>query len=271
MCSQIINIFFFLKMDEANNHLAHDIHHPLHDLPLQDDRYFVYEQQHVPLRDASFVIHQIGNVEYLAKQLHFKQQQRFFLTDFQFGLCGKFTTAVTSEEHMTTARERDKVAFARRQNRIRNKELVAKQTAAWQADYDNPANKKQRKRRKLNDDPPKDPSQLNKYPLVEDCLFGIETSVTEILVRLRNFFAIQNANSAEKERCFLTLCHQSLDAGIKIGNFSLLQENLPRVANILTTRLCSYLNSGQALNLDLPLDDSFQVRFLVSAKSRSFV
>jgi hypothetical protein len=109
-----------------------------------------------------------------------------------------------------------------------------------------------------------DAGKVNKYPLLEDCLQGIEQSVSNILQKLKDFFARENKNPEKKQRCYLTLCHRMLDTGIKIGNFFLESEDLPRVADILTTRLSNFINSGEYLHLDLPLDDSFQVRFLVS-------
>jgi hypothetical protein len=257
-------------MDEANNHLPHDDNHPFKGLPLQDNAYLVYEQPNVPLRDGAFVIHKTGHVDYLTKQLRFVEQQKFFLSDFQFGLCGKFTSnEASAEEEIAALRGSDKKAEERvwREN---HRALVDKQIAKHKADYVNQDKFLKRrprsaKRRKLDAaEPPKDPNQLNEHPLVEDCLLGIEQSVTNILIRLRDFFARTNKSSEEKERCYLTLCHHRLEAGIKIGNFLLQKEDLPRVATYLTTRLSSYINSGTYLHLDLPLDDSFQVRFLVS-------
>jgi hypothetical protein len=103
-----------------------------------------------------------------------------------------------------------------------------------------------------------DPGKFNRYPLMEDCLQGIQQSVLKALLELKDL------NLDKKQRCYLTLSHQKIDAGIEIGIFFLESEDLPRVADILTTRLRNFINSGEYLHLDLLLDDSFQVRFLVS-------
>jgi hypothetical protein len=108
-----------------------------------------------------------------------------------------------------------------------------------------------------------DPGKFNRYPLMEDCLQGIQQSVLKVLLKLKDFIARKNNNLEKKQRCFLTLCHRKIDRGINVGIFFLESEDLPRVADILKTRLSNFINSDVCLHLDLPLDDSFQVRFLV--------
>ena len=108
-----------------------------------------------------------------------------------------------------------------------------------------------------------DPGKFNRYPLMEDCLQGIQQSVLKVLLKLKDFIARENNNLEKKQRCFLTLCHRKIDRGINVGFFFLESEDLPRVADILKTRLSNFINSDVCHHLDLPLDDSFQVRFLV--------
>jgi hypothetical protein len=103
-----------------------------------------------------------------------------------------------------------------------------------------------------------DPRKFNTYPLMEDCLQGIQQSVLKALLKLKDL------DLEKRPRCYLTLSHRKIDTGIEIGIFFLESEDLPRVADILTTRLRNFINSGEYLHLDLLLDDSFQVRFLVS-------
>jgi len=241
---------------------------PFHGLTLENDRYLIYKQTDVPLRDGHFVIHKTGNVDFLAKQLQFMTQKKFLLTDFQFGLSAVF---VPNEEQkdsnglVEAARAKDKVAEQNEQE-AREREVAREQEALHAADHVQEVPRKRRKgaKTKLTDIEDPEDDKIHTHPLMEDCLLGIQLSIYHILVRLRDHFNVKNANTLERERCYMTLCHEKLETGIKVGNFNLHVEDPSRIADFITTRLCSFINSGSYLHLDLPLDESFQVRFTVS-------
>jgi hypothetical protein len=206
-----------------HNQMIHDHHHPFQNLLSEDDSYTVHVQQNVPLRGCTSVILQTDNVEFLVKQWQFFKQKKKSPNDFQFCLRGKFKS-----NNATGVRIR-------------------------------------KLKRKLDDEDDfclVDPKKLNKYPLLEDCLPGIEQSVSKVLLNLKDFCAYKKLE--KKQRCHLTLCHRMLDRGMKIGIFCLESEDLHRVTDILMTRLSNFINSTGYLPLELLLDDSFQVRFLVS-------
>lgn len=243
------------------------LENPFEGLPLIHDRYVLYEQQNVPLRDGHFVIHETGNVQFVAKQLQYKIQKKFLLKDFQFGLSAIFSPNENDKSTVEAARKLDTIA-EQKEREAQEKEVAKRQERSHQADhFDEAEFRKRRKGGKIRLDPDADPDpeddNVYENPLMEDCLLGIEQSIYNILVRLRDVFDKTNANAVERERCYITLCHSKLDTGIKVGNFNLHVEDAARIADFITTRLSTFINSGSYLHLDLPLDDSFQVRFQV--------
>ena len=103
-----------------------------------------------------------------------------------------------------------------------------------------------------------------KHPLVLDCLDALEKSLVVVLEKLRDFYNARNRNANERERCYIALCHKKLQYGVRVGNFNISKESLPMIANLITTRLFNFINSDQQLGINIQLDQSLDIRFVVS-------
>lgn len=57
----------------------------------------------------------------------------------------------------------------------------------------------------------------DKTPLVLECLQSIEECLASILKKLRAFYNERNAHADDRERCYVTICHEKLKTGIKVG------------------------------------------------------
>lgn len=54
-------------------------------------------------------------------------------------------------------------------------------------------------------------------PLILDCLEGIDKSIYNVLVRLRDFYNERNAGKEERERTYVFVCHKQLDTAIIVS------------------------------------------------------
>lgn len=213
--------------------------------------YLLLQEANVPLRDRDNhqVIHDTATVEYVIKLVEFKKQRNFLLSDYQFALSTKVKSNQVAEQVLATHKAQDK---------------------ALQRKID--MGTKKGKRRHL---PPDEriaehgnldlPNQLEE-PLLEDCLSGIQDSIVKVLEKLKGHYGQQAAGAVAqqiRERCYITVCHGKLDTGIKVGNFYLEKENLSNIADLVTTKINNFINSGSYIKLNVPLDESFQIRFVV--------
>jgi hypothetical protein len=231
---------------------------PFEGMPTSDDgEFIIFQQAKVPLRnrDDHTIIHDTSTVDYVLKTMEFKKQKKFKLTDFQFCLSANVKEDNLDPESLEIHRDEAET----RQTRIENDEMKGKKINA-------PANEKEAKHDEANlKEEIKKPNSTNlEKPLMEDCLDGIDQSVYKVLEKLRDFYDHENSNDEIRERCYVTVCHKSLDTGIKAGNFNLHKENLADIANLVTTKINNFVNSGSYIRLNVPLNDSFSIRFVVS-------
>jgi hypothetical protein len=215
----------------------------------QDGSFLLYEQSKVPLRtrDSHQIIHDTSTVDYLLKTMAFKTQKKFKLTDFQFALSARVKKDNLDAQML--AEERRKAAQVQREvdAGVRKGKKKKSNDGIEEADHDHA------------DLPP----QLEK-PLIEDCLAGIENSILKVLEKLKDYFNNINHNQMVRERCTISVIHQNLETAIRVGNFELQKENLAVIADLVTTGIYNFINSGSYIRLNVPLNESFQVRFVVS-------
>lgn len=51
-------------------------------------------------------------------------------------------------------------------------------------------------------------------PFLVDCLGGIEASIFNVLVRLRDYYGVANASKTERERTYIFIVHAKLETAI---------------------------------------------------------
>jgi hypothetical protein len=218
----------------------------------EDGQYVLHEQKSVPLRnrDNHSVIHDTATVDYVLKNVEFKKQGRFLLDDYQFSLSARVTQNSLDADELESFRSQNLST----QDEIENETIKGKR-------HLRPPNEKAKPH-------PIDIRQAEQLetPLMEDCLAGIDSSIVKVLERMRTYYNVEHADHEIRERCYVTVTHNSLKHGIKAGNFNLHKENLANIADVITTKINNFVNSGSIVRLNVPLDDSFSIRFVVSAQ-----
>jgi hypothetical protein len=227
---------------------------PFHDLPTAaDGQYVLYEQTKVPLRnrDDHTIIHDTANVDYVLKNIGFQRQGKFLLDDFQFSLSARASQNNLNAEDLEAYRSQDKFTQQEIENNTRKGKKHIRPENEAAKDHHNELDNSQ--------------AEQLEQPLMEDCLSGIDQSIVNVLTKMRSHYDVQHADDETRERCYITVTHSSLRYGIKAGNFNLHKENLAQIADTVTTKINNFVNSGNTVRLNVPLDDSFSVRFVVSA------
>ena len=54
-------------------------------------------------------------------------------------------------------------------------------------------------------------------PLLVDCLLGIEQSIFNVLIRLRDYYDLTNVESQERERTYIFMLHKELNTAIIVS------------------------------------------------------
>lgn len=57
-------------------------------------------------------------------------------------------------------------------------------------------------------------------PLLVDCLDGLETSIENVLKRLRDYYNVRNVDKEERERTYVFVCHKQLDTAIIVSTYN---------------------------------------------------